>query len=672
MDQDPPNNFDPPHNLDPPPNSVSYTYNGPFTFHNNGAFGGMQNLGGPRDIRDNHFGFQQSGGDHHNGSSMYPDDVDAHADSMIYPNPQVTSQSQSHIDYSATGAQRSPTQYGTLQQGYAHAPIAGYPGEFDFSTPENVEPTTDWLEYGPGGSRAGTWWDGVYRNGGSVPPPTYIMNVTAPTHQALEDYKMYAHDAPQGSTFEGTSSPTNIFSTHNNGQSGTLQQLRPLQSRDYQPLPPAASALPASLVYSQGQLLHGYQDDTPLAAQNFTSSPSHGTGSSRMQPHQRPIDARALKSLRGGGPSLSQPAAPDAEAVNEESNAETATGSDHDTSSGIGDAANSARSHRTLALPGIAIPALFSNNMTSAPLGVRTDTNATQPSAVTPPATDRRMVGQAMSSSTGPMEGMRFTRASARENEYHRAPLNVKNDDWQTVVQEGHKYVRELMAAFRKPYQAEPDGKKRTPPSAEDQAEWTRFQQDHADKVNIIINDPDFPDELELRCWNLFDRLAETHEKGCVLIASALNLKSKLSERIQLTATALSEFPILQLDVLLQKRLLEFAAHPNGTKGSKITNMLGNWRRKQKAAKLKVEAEAKKAEDMQEAEVDAVIADADTKPGGKRGRNRTPSTRVGAAYRRRMGPQQIKAHNKAQREARKLDAKRADDNESETEQGVDE
>lgn len=75
-----------------------------------------------------------------------------------------------------------------------------------------------------------------------------------------------------------------------------------------------------------------------------------------------------------------------------------------------------------------------------------------------------------------PADGMRYTRASAVDEEYRRRPLKVKNDDYKQLTKEDTKQVKDLMAAFSKPFKAEQDVKKGPPSTAEKQAEWTRFQ----------------------------------------------------------------------------------------------------------------------------------------------------------------------------------------------------
>ncbi|KAK6392917.1 hypothetical protein LTR65_003000 [Meristemomyces frigidus] len=256
-----------------------------------------------------------------------------------------------------------------------------------------------------------------------------------------------------------------------------------------------------------------------------------------------------------------------------------------------------------------------------------------------------------------PAEGMQFTMESAQQAEHRRMPLNIVDDDWQAVDESRVKYVRDLMSAFRQPFQQEAPSKKSKALTDEDKADWLRFQQDHAELVKIIINsdDPILKPELELRCMNFYRVLKETHEKGCVLMRETPNQKLKLSQRIEFSVRLLGHYPVLQLDVLEKKHYFEMAANPDAASKAKLANQWSNWTRAQKKKATDDAAEATRvaasttrivAGELQPDEsADAEIG-SDKVAKGKGGRSRAAKG-LAAVERGRYTPSERKARRKA-------------------------
>jgi hypothetical protein len=178
-----------------------------------------------------------------------------------------------------------------------------------------------------------------------------------------------------------------------------------------------------------------------------------------------------------------------------------------------------------------------------------------------------------------------------------RITLEVMGDDDRDLVVSHPEYWVPLIAnAFDSDFLVEPnDGTKLT---AEGQAEWTRWQREHDNKVWGILNarEGDAPRFVQSCAYIFYDLVLEAHEQGNGLphvgktIANpGPNIHLKCSERINNAISVLAKFPIVRYDFLRQDRLDGLAANPLGFVNRKVENMWVNYRKKHNTGPVKEE-----------------------------------------------------------------------------------
>jgi hypothetical protein len=178
-----------------------------------------------------------------------------------------------------------------------------------------------------------------------------------------------------------------------------------------------------------------------------------------------------------------------------------------------------------------------------------------------------------------------------------RITLEVMGDDDRDLVVSHPEYWVPLIAnAFDSDFLVEPDdGTKLTP---EGQAEWTRWQREHDNKVWGILNarEGDAPRFVQSCAYIFYDLVLEAHEQGNGLphvgktIANpGPNIHLKCSERINNAISVLAKFPIVRYDFLRQDRLDGLAANPLGFVNRKVENMWVNYRKKHNTGPVKEE-----------------------------------------------------------------------------------
>lgn len=267
-----------------------------------------------------------------------------------------------------------------------------------------------------------------------------------------------------------------------------------------------------------------------------------------------------------------------------------------------------------------------------------------------------------LSPSLVPAVGMNFTLQSVRAQEYRRIPLKVANDDdWQAIDRDQVSQVRKLMAAFRKPFKTEPDAKHGVPPSDEEKEDFMRFQQEHADKVMAIINHdhPMVRQDYEKRCWIFYSALRDVSKLGCI-VTKETNLELGLGERLDLAVKELSEYPVLQYDLLDGKDIHKMAADPTASRKDKTKSLWVNFGKQKKRLE---------GEQAKEAERVATAGGASTSSAmqpAKGGRNRKAKG-IGAIEEKRLTPDELAGYKKTLKEKKKEAAAASEDTEDEAE-----
>jgi hypothetical protein len=187
--------------------------------------------------------------------------------------------------------------------------------------------------------------------------------------------------------------------------------------------------------------------------------------------------------------------------------------------------------------------------------------------------------------------------ADAKSMANTRITLDIMGNDDRDIVAAHPEYWVPLIAnAFDSDFLVEPDDGTRLTP--EGQAEWTRWQREHDNKVWSILNArPDNAPRFVQSCAYIFYELVlDAHEEGKGLphvgktIANpGPNIYLKCSERINNAIYVLAKYPIVRYDFLRQDRLDGLAANPFGFVNRKIENMWVNYKKKHNTGPVKVE-----------------------------------------------------------------------------------
>jgi hypothetical protein len=178
-----------------------------------------------------------------------------------------------------------------------------------------------------------------------------------------------------------------------------------------------------------------------------------------------------------------------------------------------------------------------------------------------------------------------------------RITLDVMgHDDRDLVVSHPEYWVPLIANAFDSDFLGEPDEGTRLTP--EGQAEWTRWQREHDNKVWSILNarEGDAPRFVQSCAYIFYDLVLDAHEEGKGLphvgktIANpGPNIYLKCSERIHSAIHVLAKYPIVRYDFLRQDRLDGLAANPLGFVNRKIENMWVNYKKKHNTGPVKEE-----------------------------------------------------------------------------------
>lgn len=188
----------------------------------------------------------------------------------------------------------------------------------------------------------------------------------------------------------------------------------------------------------------------------------------------------------------------------------------------------------------------------------------------------------------------------AKKIAIQRIPLQVQEDDSEQVATNAHYWVPLIANAFDAIYQAQPDS-----PDLYTEAgltEWTRWQEEHDDRIQAILYTHSKPQVLVQACAFLFlKQILEAHENGQgpvhVLRTVAVGGSDpylKCSERIRAAISTLEKLTIVRYDLLRVERLADLAANPKGFGERKVENLWINYGKKRvKKPYLKREVVAK-------------------------------------------------------------------------------
>jgi len=185
--------------------------------------------------------------------------------------------------------------------------------------------------------------------------------------------------------------------------------------------------------------------------------------------------------------------------------------------------------------------------------------------------------------------------AEAKDTANTRIKLYVSDDDSRAVASRAGFWIPRIAQTFDSGFLPQPDDGTRL--TAEGQAEWTRWQTEHENKVwSILASHLDAP-KLAQSCACIFYTLVlEAHEggKGLPYVGKTIanpgpNIHLKCSDRINAAISVLEKFPIVRYDFLKQDRLDGLAANPEGFVNRKIDNMWVNYKKKHNTGPVKEE-----------------------------------------------------------------------------------
>jgi hypothetical protein len=173
----------------------------------------------------------------------------------------------------------------------------------------------------------------------------------------------------------------------------------------------------------------------------------------------------------------------------------------------------------------------------------------------------------------------------------------IDDDDRDLVVARPQDWVPLISKAFESDYLGQPDDGTRL--TKEGQAEWTRWQQEHENKVWHILDikgEEESPKFVQSCAYIFYGLVLEAHEqgKGLPYVGKTIsnpgpNINLKCSERINEAIEVLKKFPIVRYDFIRQDRLDGLAANPLGFVNRKIENMWVNYKKKHNTGPVKEE-----------------------------------------------------------------------------------
>jgi hypothetical protein len=186
--------------------------------------------------------------------------------------------------------------------------------------------------------------------------------------------------------------------------------------------------------------------------------------------------------------------------------------------------------------------------------------------------------------------------ADAKSMANTRIALDViDDDDRDDVALRPHFWVPLIAKAFESDFLLQPDDG--TLLTAEGQAEWTRWQSEHENKVWAILHSqPDAPKYVQSCAYIFYELVLEAHEigKGLPHVGKTIanpgpDITLKCSERVNSAISVLARFPIVRYDFLRQDRLDGLATNPHGFVNRKIENMWVNYKKKPNTGPVKIE-----------------------------------------------------------------------------------
>ncbi|KAK5118217.1 hypothetical protein LTR85_008197 [Meristemomyces frigidus] len=191
----------------------------------------------------------------------------------------------------------------------------------------------------------------------------------------------------------------------------------------------------------------------------------------------------------------------------------------------------------------------------------------------------------------------------ARQKAYTRVPLNAKNDDWQVVKRSKlrqKQWMVRIMAALHKPYKPRPEARKNGDDrTAEELAEWTRWQETHKLVVDGVLDDEDLEGLDEAAGWRVLGETLDAHRLGCRLSSHSLDATTVFSRRMAKIERVIADVSMVRVDVVENNKLHELAANPEDFMSRKVNNLWVNYRKalreqeRQELAKDKLKADAR-------------------------------------------------------------------------------
>ena len=173
----------------------------------------------------------------------------------------------------------------------------------------------------------------------------------------------------------------------------------------------------------------------------------------------------------------------------------------------------------------------------------------------------------------------------------------IDDDDRDLVVARPQDWVPLIAKTFESGYLGQPDDGTRL--TEEGQAEWTRWQREHENKVWFILKnkgEEEAPKFVQSCAYIFYGLVLEAHEqgKGLPYVGKTIsnpgpNINLKCSERINEAIEVLKKFPIVRYDFIRQDRLDGLAANPLGFVNRKIENMWVNYKKKHNTGPVKEE-----------------------------------------------------------------------------------
>lgn len=178
--------------------------------------------------------------------------------------------------------------------------------------------------------------------------------------------------------------------------------------------------------------------------------------------------------------------------------------------------------------------------------------------------------------------------------EINRIVLKVVDDDCEDVVARREHFVTSIVKALDVDFRPQAEGHEKLTKEGRD--EFTRWQQEHENKVWALLTQEEIKDASEYAqaCATiLYHMILEAHQSrfiahpGKAIANGSVDDTMKCSERINAAITAIEEYSIVKYDFLRQERLEALLASPRGFCSRKIENMWVNYKKKEDAGPVR-------------------------------------------------------------------------------------